>query len=126
MTPATPSISETEWVAGRLKAHAPVRKPGTMNKLEARYAAHLRALVAAGDVVAFWFEAVTFKLGPDCRFTPDFKVQMRDGSIEFHECKGFRRDDAMAKIRIAAGQHPERFMLVEGNKGAWKFTEIKA
>lgn len=119
----TTTMTADEWRKKRPTARAAVRVPGQMNKLEARYA---KRLTLDPNVAAWWFESVTLKLGPDCRYTPDFKVQLVDGTIEYHEVKGFRRDDGMVKIRVAAGQHPERFWLVEAGKGeAWERTEVK-
>ena len=53
-------------------------------------------------------EPLTFKLARSCRYTPDFIVQLPDGTIEAHEVKihtGSKllaEDDAKAKIRVAA------------------------
>lgn len=53
------------------------------------------------------YAAVTLRLGDDCRYTPDFMVIAEDDVVEFHEVKGgFWRDDAKAKIAIAAEQYP--------------------
>ena len=65
----------------------PRHKPGEMNKLEERYAAILAARQAAGEIDAYWFERFTFKLADDTRYTPDFVVQMPDGTLEAHEVK---------------------------------------
>ena len=37
---------------------------------------------------------------------------LADGQMEAHEVKGFWRDDARAKIKIAADQYPFRFIAV--------------
>lgn len=96
-----------------------------MNRTESRYAAHLGLLKHGGEVADFWFEAVTFKMAHDLRYTPDFMVQLPDGTMEMHEVKGFRRDDAMAKIRMAAALFPFRFVLVEAAGKGFHVTEIK-
>jgi hypothetical protein len=50
---------------------------------------------------------VTLALGVDCRYTPDFYIIGWDGDIRFAETKGFWRDDAKVKIRVAARTFPE-------------------
>jgi hypothetical protein len=76
------------------------RVPGVMNKLEKEYAD-----LFLGKLVHF-YEAVTLKLGDDCRYTPDFMVIAEDDVIEFREVKGRWMDDAKVKIRVAAEKFP--------------------
>lgn len=90
-----------------MKFHAKARrKPGVMNKTEAAYAQELENRRITGLVREWYFEAVTFKLAPDTRYTPDFLAILSDGTMEFTEVKGFLRDDAAVKFKIAASQHP--------------------
>jgi len=103
-------------------------KPGVMNKLEAAYELHLEGEKQAGRVLWYSFEAVTFKLAADCRLTPDFLVLMADGSIECHEVKGFMREDALIKLKVAAREFPITFRLVKQvparEGGGWDIKEI--
>jgi hypothetical protein len=82
-------------------------KPGQMNQTEAAYAALLNQRVATGEVIDWQFEAVTFKLAEDTRYTPDFSVLFEDGSMEFVDAKGGGPIDpkSLVKIKCAA----ERF-----------------
>lgn len=84
-----------------------------MNGLEAAYAREvLEPLKLAGEVADYWFERLTFKLADDCRYTPDFVVQLAGGEIECHEVKGtFIRDDAKVKLKVAATMFPFVFRL---------------
>ena len=84
-------------------------KSGQMNKSEAAYAAHLEALKSEGEVLWFRFEGLKLRLADNTFYTPDFAVLARDGVLECHELKGFWRDDARAKIKIAAEMYPFRF-----------------
>ena len=99
------------------------RTPGQMNKTEAAYAAYLEELKVLGRVAWYVFEGATLKLAKDCRYTPDFAVMTHDGYLEFHEVKGFWRDDAKVKIRIAAERFPFRFVAVKARPkrdgGGW-------
>lgn len=104
------------------------RTSGEMNKTEAAYAAALDLRIIAGELAAWWFESITFKLAPDCRYTPDFVVMLPDGIIEVHEVKGFWEDDALVKIKVAAQMFPFRFVAIHAvakkDGGGWKVREF--
>lgn len=108
------------------------RRPGEMNKLETAYRDHLEMRQAAKEIQLFMFEAVTFKLGHDLRYTPDFMVLMADEQIEFHEVKGHWEDDALVKIKAAAEHLPFRFVGVSRPKGktpgfsGWEYRHFTA
>ncbi|MDP8237680.1 MAG: DUF1064 domain-containing protein [Candidatus Hatepunaea meridiana] len=93
-----------------------------MNSLELRYANHLRTLLLAGEIHSFSFERHNLKLADKTYYKPDFEVMLPDGSIEFHEVKGFMRDDANVKIKVAAAQFPQYvFRLVQWDRNiGWK------
>jgi hypothetical protein len=91
-----------------------------MNKLEARYAAWLESLKKGGGIRDWAYQAITLKLADDTRYTPDFLV-IADG-VELHETKGFMRDDARVKLRVAATQFPWfTFKLVSEKGGQYQF-----
>lgn len=104
------------------------KKPGEMNKTEARFEAEiLRPMLGSGVLLWYAYEAVTFKIGPDCRYTPDFCAQRADGVLVAYEVKAGKRDgsplvtdDAAVKIRVAAQQFPVVFRLCwPASSGAW-------
>lgn len=103
-------------------------KSGAMNGSEAEYAALLEARKVAGEIVWYRFEGITFKLADDTRYTPDFAVMMADGAMEMHEVKGFWRDDAKIKIKIAADMFPFRFVsarkVSKKAGGGWDIEEF--
>jgi len=109
-------------------AKALLRKPSDLNKTESRYWDHLFLRQRAGDIVDYRFHEITFKLGPDCRYTPEALVIRPDGSVEIHEVKGFMRDDARAKLHTAARLFPWfRFILVTETgraTGTWHLKEV--
>jgi hypothetical protein len=83
-----------------------VKAKPRMNGIETRRSIELEALRRAGEIQAWEFEGVTLRLAHDCRYTPDFFVLENSGAIRFEETKGFWRDDARVKIRVAAEKYP--------------------
>ena len=99
--------------------------PFAGNKTEAEYRDRLRVREIAGEIAWFAYEAITLKLAPDTRYTPDFAVMLASGELEFHETKGgFVRDDARVKLKVAAAMFPFRFYLAQKEKGVWTITEL--
>jgi hypothetical protein len=104
-------------------------KPGEMNGTESAYSSILEARKIAGEIQWYWFEAFTFKIGKDCRYTPDFVVMLPDGLLECHEVKGgWIADDSTVKIRAASAIFPFRFVQAQKqtkkNGGAFEFKEF--
>lgn len=107
------------------KATGRIRQPRGMNKTEARYAQHLEAQKAIGAIAWYRFEAITLKLAADTRYTPDFFVMTNTGAFQAHEVKGFWRDDAKVKLKIAAAQYPLEFIAVFAEKGGqWRYEQF--
>ena len=96
---------------------------GKMNKLEARYALSLSAQQGHGSIRWWAYEAITLKLAPDTRYTPDFVVITREGEIQFHETKGRWLDDALVKIKVAANLFPWAEFRAIDSKGAVRVFE---
>lgn len=87
-----------------------------MNKLEAKYAERLATLKIAGQVLWYGYEAIKLRLADKTFYTPDFAVMLADGSLEFHEAKGFWEDDARVKIKVAAETFPAVFRAYRADK----------
>ena len=104
----------------------PILLHGTsMNKLEQAYANHLSLLKNVGEIMDWLHEPLKLRLAYKTFYTPDFLVIKKDG-FELHETKGFMRDDAAVKLKIAAQTYPWfRFFLIKMNKTGFKITEIK-
>src|SRR6476620_9050841 len=84
-----------------------------MNKTEKAWAILLEAEKRNGIIYAWYFEKATLKLADDTRYTPDFMVITKAGYVRFDEVKGFWRDDAKVKIKVAAQQLPFAFQSVQ-------------
>lgn len=97
-----------------------------MNNLEKRYADHLRTLQLAGEIHSYAFERHNLKLADKTYFKPDFEVMLPDGTIEFHEVKGFMMEDANVKLKVAAAQFPQYvFRLVRWDRLAgWNIKAL--
>lgn len=106
---------------GRMKA-------GKMNKTEERYAARLEYERMDGKVKWWRFEGMKLRLADGTFYSPDFAVMAADGVIELHEVKGFWRDDAKVKVKVAAEQFPFRFKIVMARTqkagGGFEITEV--
>ena len=98
------------------------------SKLEAAYAQYLDALVHAGEIAAFWFEPVSFRLpGSKNRYCPDFLTLCGLG-LTFIEVKGWSQsyDRSIVKLKTAAGLTPwARFQLVKRIKGEWEHKIVR-
>jgi len=92
-----------------------------MNKLETRYRDLLEARKQAGDIIDYVYEGITFRLASRTTYTPDFLVVMND-CFEIHEVKGYWRDDARVKWKLAAEKFPWlRFVAVQWRRKQWVF-----
>ncbi len=105
-------------------------KPGVMNQTEAAYAAILEGMKLNGIVLDWVFEAYTFKLADDTRYTPDFAVYYADGTMVFVDAKGGGPIDpkSLVKIKCAAEKFWQFTFVIEQkqakkNGGGWKRTE---
>jgi hypothetical protein len=109
------------YALGRLKS-------GEMNKLEAAYALELQRQLQAGEIQWWKFEAMTFKLADNTRYTPDFAVMRADNVMEFRETKGRWMDDAKVKIKVAAEAFPFPFVAIYKQPlkdgGGWRTEEF--
>ena len=101
-------------------------EPEGMNKTESLYSRRLDQRKLAGEILAWRFEALTFRLAYRCNYTPDFLV-VTPVEIQVHEVKGgYVREDGLIKWKMAAQAHPEfRFFLCKYVQGHWKISEYK-
>lgn len=98
-----------------------------MNKLEARFADYLEWLIEQGEVVHYEYENHKVRLAANKTwYTPDFWVIRHDGRIEIYETKGFWRDDARIKTKVAAALYPwyTWYGAQEDNNGNWIFEKF--
>lgn len=108
-----------------VRSVAPRAPKRLWNKTEEAFSRILDTRLHVGEIRDWWFEALTFKLGRDCRYTPDFAVIHADGSLHLYEVKGkFCRDDARAKFRAAATMFPYfGWWWAQRKFGAWDIQQ---
>lgn len=78
-----------------------------MNGTEKEYAIMLEAQRRGGNILSWRFEPITLTLGVGSGYTPDFMVVHLSGLIQFCETKGFWREAARVRIKVAATLFPE-------------------
>lgn len=99
------------------------------SKWEANYARYLQWLLENKQILkwehepeTFWFEGI--KRGV-MSYLPDFRVTENDGTVVYHEVKGWMDDRSKTKIKRMAKYHPNVKLIVIDSK-AYKAIEKKA
>lgn len=96
-----------------------IPKPRYRNKTESQYADYLEQLKHLKEIIDWRYEALGFRLADGCFHYPDFLVVYHD-RFEVHEVKGFLRDDAAAKFKIAKEMFPwVMWRMIRKEKGQW-------
>lgn len=110
-----------------MKARARALPKGQMNKLETRYAGYLELQRHSGAIIAWQFEPVRLLLAEKTSYCPDFMVICRDGTVEFHETKGWWAEDARCKTKLAASKFPWfTFVGVTETRGVFEYETFAA
>jgi len=96
-----------------------------LNKTERDWYEKLKQGVLVGLYKQVGVQNVTLKIADRTRYTPDFYVILADDTQVMFEVKGFWRDDARVKIKVAARSFPQfKFIAVQKLKkkqgGGWK------
>ena len=116
-------------MTGAMQARAQDMTPTYASRWEQQYADELEKLRLVGEILGWRYEPFKLRLGKGWKTTyaPDFMVLLPDGLIELHEVKGFWREDARVKIKVAAALYPEfRFVAVtkDKNQPGWVREEF--
>ena len=81
------------------------------SKWEYKYACYLEYLLQFKQILKwqyeedkFWFEKI--KSGTRC-YTPDFKITLLNGSIEYHEVKGYMDSKSKTKLNRMRIYYPD-------------------
>lgn len=98
-----------------------------LNKTERAYLAELKFMYPNAEIFP---QALSFRIGNGANFRPDFIVRRHfAGSglyLEAHETKGFKREAAAVRIKVAASMYPWiKFFLVTKRKGSgWDIEPV--
>lgn len=102
-------------------------KHRVMNKLEQNFAWELEDRRKAGVIEHWGFEEMRFRLGQGAWYKPDFVVHVGGGVVVCYECKGFWREAARVRIKVAAERYPFiSFVAVTKVAGQWRYEDFTA
>lgn len=102
-------------------AMRPTTDEAKLNKMERQWLEVLRG--RSFDWIGI--QPFGLKLADNCRYHPDF-VTLANGQLTAFETKGFMRDDALVKLKMAARLFPFiRFVLVTREKQNWVEKEVR-
>lgn len=83
---------------------------------EANYARYLNWLKSTGNIRGWEYEPDTFEFVAIKRgtrfYTPDFKVTNNNGSVEYHEVKGWMDRASKTKLKRMAKYYPDIKIVV--------------
>lgn len=63
------------------------RLDAKMNKTEFTYSHILEARRSKGEILDWQFEPITLRIGDNCKYTPDFCISERNGSVSIEDIK---------------------------------------
>jgi hypothetical protein len=91
---------------------------GVPNELELAYAeAFLKPRKLAGEVASYTYEPDKLRLCHRTTFTPDWRVELAGGGVEYHECKGwYMPEDGWIKAKVAAALYPAALFVLARRK----------
>jgi hypothetical protein len=126
-------VGSGETEAARTKANverkgAPARPLSNpyRSKWEAERADYHEAHRRAGLIRDWRYEAVRLKLADGAWYKSDFLVWATDGSLWLEEVKGFWREAARVRYKVAVSQYPMfGFTVVSKQKGQWVELESR-
>jgi hypothetical protein len=102
-----------------------VKLPGRFkSKWEADYAQKLGTLCLQGGIQWWGYESIRLRLATGAWYTPDFIVRI-NGRIEAREVKGFWREAARVRVKVAAEQFPWLpIYIVRYTNGQFRTIEV--
>jgi hypothetical protein len=105
-----------------------------MNQTESAYASVLQLRLLAGELLRWDYEPEKLRLADLTWYTPDFRVVLANGRLEFHEVKACKangeflcEDDARVKFKVAAEQHPIYGFRLCGRlakRAGWRYESL--
>lgn len=100
------------------------------SRWEANYARYLEFLKLRNEISdwkhepqIFWFDGI--KRGTN-NYTPDFRVVKNDGSVEYHEVKGWMDPKSLTKIKRMKKYYPGVILIVIDGKFMKSLAQVSA
>ncbi len=126
---ADPAPQEEAPASDKTCSLAGSRKIGTkahrqMNKWEAKFAQTLEYRKHAGELVWWAFEPIRIRLANGTFYRPDFVTVDKAGRTEVFEVKGYFREAARIRLKVAVEKLPYRFYLVRQHKGELQVVPV--
>lgn len=105
------------------------------SNMEREWALQLEAELRAGTIETWRYEPMTFKVGPELRYTPDFLVVRKiplalpgGGAavrtiLEFHEIKGWAQSKRASRVAFRSAAHANpwfAFFWITRKQRAWQ------
>ena len=90
------------------------------SRWEANYARYLNWLIEQEEIQSWEYEPDTFEFEEIKRgvrfYTPDFKITNPDGSVEYHEIKGYMDDKSRVKLKRMGKYFPGiKIVVIDGD-----------
>jgi hypothetical protein len=115
----SPNQAAPSFTAPRAKGR-PAPSP-YRSQLEADYAQRLELQRIAGEVLGYDYEGMRLNLGGGAWYKPDFLILPPSMELTLAEVKGFWREAARVRIKVAAAKYPYlRFVAVTREDGVWR------
>lgn len=127
---ANHKLSHNSVNAAPVASTAGAKKSRGMNGLETAFSYELEAQKQAGEIAWWGFESLRFRLADGAWYKADFIVLYPSGELIVVETKGFWRESARLRIKVAADRHPFKFVAMRKKKakdgGGWDREEFSA
>lgn len=104
--------------------------PQEGNKTEAAFGLRLASMLQAGEIFWYRFQPLRLRIGrggrhKDAYYKPDFAALTPNGQLVIYEVKGFWREAARVRIRVAAEVFPFfKFIAATKTKDGWDYEEF--
>jgi len=115
----SPNQSAPPFATAMPRAKGRVAPSPYRSALEQAYAERLELQRIAGEILWWLYEPWRFSLGGGAWYKVDFGVMLPGGELEAIEVKGFWREAARLRIKVAASKHPLTFKAVTRKDGEW-------
>lgn len=115
-TPSTNTVSAMELLQKK-----PKKLGVEINDTERKLDQELRLEKLQGNILDYHYEKIGLNIAPKTWYFPDFVVYMPDGAMHVIEVKGYLRDDAAVKYKVAVGLYPSiTFHMIKKSGHSWK------